>query len=451
MADDNTVREEHCEIAVLGGGMAGLIAATELADRKVILLEADDRVGGRVRSVRHGDYWLNIGAQFAEGAGVFVDVLNRFEIPRGSLDDSRAALAWRGRVVASDNPAEFVLRSRLSLAGRVDLARLGLRLRRAYNRMANNPDRDDARQWREWLDARPASSLALEVRTSDVRTIFRGWVQHWVATEPDEIAAGHFAMYMGSALVKASELPNFSLPIGGNQVITDALGAALGDRVRLGAKVVSAARTAGGVEVTYHDRQGAAKVIAQRCVVAVPADQALAVVAEIDEPVREALQAVRYGQYVLAGLFTSEQGPQPWDKLYAIATPGLAFQVIYNHAAALRQAGPRKPGGALVAYAGGAPARALMEASDSQITDLYTRDLDIVFPGLRQLVDEVVVKRWTQSIPYWRPGERLGQRLLREPMGPFHFAGDYLGYPSMTTAATAGEIAARAARDALAP
>jgi monoamine oxidase len=54
------------EVIVIGAGFAGLAAATELADRgvDVLVLEARDRVGGRVWSDRAGCAVIERGAEF---------------------------------------------------------------------------------------------------------------------------------------------------------------------------------------------------------------------------------------------------------------------------------------------------------------------------------------------------------------------------------------------------
>ena len=51
-----------CEVAVVGGGIAGLTAAWNLRDRDVVVLEAEPRIGGRIRSEPRGEYWLNLAA-----------------------------------------------------------------------------------------------------------------------------------------------------------------------------------------------------------------------------------------------------------------------------------------------------------------------------------------------------------------------------------------------------
>lgn len=54
-------------IVVVGGGIAGLAAALRLSQRlpaaEVVLLEATDRVGGKLRRVRVADTWVDVGAE----------------------------------------------------------------------------------------------------------------------------------------------------------------------------------------------------------------------------------------------------------------------------------------------------------------------------------------------------------------------------------------------------
>ena len=73
--DENTqtAADATRDVVVIGGGIAGLTAALRLRHRDVVVLEASDRVGGRMRSEAHGDYWLNYGAHLFPAPGSLVD------------------------------------------------------------------------------------------------------------------------------------------------------------------------------------------------------------------------------------------------------------------------------------------------------------------------------------------------------------------------------------------
>lgn len=433
--------------------MAGLVAAWTLRDRDVVLLESNDRLGGRVKSERRGDYYVNLGAQYMAGTGPLKNVIDHFQIRCRSLAGTHAAMALKGRILASDNPAEFVLRSPLSIKGRIEFARFGLKVRRMYRRLAENKDHADAMAFRDSLDQVSIESITGGYTDPDVRAILNALVATWVGGEAWETSAAAFVLDMGSALISASETPNFSLPIGGNQTIVETLADQLGDRVRMSSPVTSVAWSDDRVEITYRDAAGKERELtASRCIVAMPAYAALEVLENLPEQHRHALETVRWGPFTVAGIFTNETTEQAWDRMYSIVAPGRSFQIIYNHASAMRSEGPRKPGGALVAFAGGDQVRRnLAGLSDSEVTDLFVRDLGEVLPGSRAFVEEVVIQRWPKAIPYWNPGDRPLVRALREPLGPIHFAGDYVSFPpSMKAAAQAGEAASRAAIRALA-
>src|SRR5687768_16898551 len=60
-------RSVEADVAIVGAGMAGLSAALELtaAGRSVAVLEARERVGGRLESVSIGDgNWIDVGGQW---------------------------------------------------------------------------------------------------------------------------------------------------------------------------------------------------------------------------------------------------------------------------------------------------------------------------------------------------------------------------------------------------
>lgn len=444
-------REETCEVVIVGAGMAGLMAATTLADRDVVVLEASGRSGGRVDTVRRGDYWINVGTQFTEGTGPLIDALHRHEVPMGTLEGKSVALAIGGKQVDTSNPFSLMFKSRMTWRDRLGLAVVGTRILVNAPFLEMGTEHRWAKRVRAKLDARRADFVLRGVSSDLAKDMVSSWSGQWMGCEPEETAATQFVFSMGILLTDPEKVPNLTLPEGGNQTLTDVLTRDLGDRVRLDSPVTSVTRDGDGVVVEYEDADGPARIRAQQAIVAVPADIAVEIIDDLPADYRKAFGDIRYGRYMLVGFFTDEEGPQRWDDYLAVSTPELSFQAVFNHAAALRR-GPRRPGGALACFAGGAQADALFELSDDEIVHRFTRDLLALYPELEGKLSEGIVRRHPRVVPFWEPGGRASLETLRRPLGPVHLAGDYqLDVPSLADAASSGEQAAHAVLTSLAP
>ncbi|MFE9741296.1 flavin monoamine oxidase family protein [Streptomyces sp. NPDC006477] len=428
---------------VIGAGMSGLMAATTLADKvDVMVLEAEDRPGGRVETVRKGEYWINLGTQFTEGTGPLIDALDRHGIEMGSLADTSVTLVLNGVPVDASDVFGLMFRTRMSFMDRIGMAMVGARILSAVPFLES--DNRLAKKVRARLDRRPASDLLRGVRSELTRAVVRSWSGQWMGCEPEETAATQLVVSIGVALTDPSKVPNFALPVGGNQTLTDVLATDLGERLRLGAVVRSVEQNGDGVVVNYVVAGRPVRIRAKRAIVSVPSDVASRILPELPRTHRKAFDDIRYGRYVIVGFFTEEEGPQPWDGLLGVSTPQLAFQAMFNHAAALRKNGPRRPGGALACFAGGASADALFELSDEEIVARFSRDLLSVYPQLEGKLGEGIVRRHHRVVPFWAPRGRESLPTLRNPLGPIHLAGDYqLDMPSLADAATSGENAAK--------
>ena len=57
------------EVIIIGGGIAGLTAARHLTEAglRVLLLEARDRLGGRIYTDHSSQYPVDLGAEFVHG------------------------------------------------------------------------------------------------------------------------------------------------------------------------------------------------------------------------------------------------------------------------------------------------------------------------------------------------------------------------------------------------
>ncbi|OIJ26403.1 flavin monoamine oxidase family protein [Nocardioides luteus] len=437
-------REETHEVVVIGAGMAGLMAATTLADHDVVVLEASDRPGGRVDTVRKGDYWINVGTQFTEGTGPLIDALHRHRVPLGTLEGKSVALDLGGKQVDTSNPFALMFRSKMTWRDRYGLALVGARILANVPFLEMSEDNRWANRVRVKLDRRRADFVLRGVSSDLTREMVRSWSGQWMGCEPEETAARQFVFSMGILLTDPEKVPNLTLPEGGNQTLTDILAEDLGDRIRLSSPVNTVEWTDDGVVVDYQDADGPARLRARRAVVAVPADVAVKIMPGLPAAYRKAFESIHYGRYVVVGFFTHEEGaPQRWDDFLAVSTPGRSFQAIFNHAAAVRRGDVRKPGGALACFAGGAEADKLFELTDEEIVARFTADLLAVYPELEGKVDPGILRRHPRVVPFWGPGGRASLETLKESLGPVHLAGDYaLDMPSLADAAASGEQAA---------
>ncbi len=202
--------------------------------------------------------------------------------------------------------------------------------------------------------------------------------------------------------------------------------------------------------VTFRDAGGERAIHARAVVVATPAPVARRIVADLPGEVARALDGIAYGPYVVGAFLTGETSPMPYDGVYAAATPGMSFNMLFNTANVLRRDGARAPGGTLMVYAAADLARALADVDDAEAERRFLGDLHALFPELRGNVRETVIRRWEPGLPHPRPGRHLLQPGLEQPLGRVHLAGDYLGTTYIETAIETGIAAAGRIRTALA-
>ena len=434
---------------VVGGGIAGLTAAWYLRDRDVLVLEAEPRVGGRIRSEPRDPYWLNLGAHVFSGPGSETwRLAEEVGVELARVPGELVAVELNGHIVSGGRPELYPFRLPLSLRDRLALVRAGLRLKRAvagYER-ASEPRPGEApettrqrvlaygddRTFADWLG--PLSG--------DAAALFRATVTRSTA-EMDEIAFGHGAGYF-SLVWNAGKGLSFNV-VGGAGTLVDGIAAALGDRVRVDAPVREIATNGENVRVRYVEEGSERVELAREVVVATKAFDAARIAVDLPDETRRALEAIPYGPTVVMAMGTGETGPMPWDGLYALATPKRAFSMLFNVANVLRPRSiERLPGGSLMVYRSGHGGLELMERSDAEIERAFLDDLAAIFPEARGIVTETQLLRLPRMLPYAAPGRASLQPALGRALGRIHLAGDYLGGVYVETAIATGHAAAQA-------
>ena len=436
---------------VVGAGVGGLAAAWDLRDLDVTVLEASERVGGRVRSERRGRYWLNLGAHVFSGPGSATwRVAGEVGVELAKVPGHLTALELNGRIVAGGRPELYPLRLPLEIRERMALMRAWLRLRRAvaaYERAATPRPGEtpaetrsrilsfgDDRTFADWLGPVPES----------VDAILRATVTRSTA-EPEEIAFGHGAGYF--SLVWSAEKGLSRNVVGGPQRLIDGMAAGIRGGVTTGAVVLSVSTERDLVRVRYKQEGSEHELSAKHAVLATKAFDAARIAGDLPADTRAALDAIAYGPTVVMALMTDEITSMPWDGIYALATPQRAFSMLFNMANVLRPRGAaRESGGSLMVYRSGRGALKLLERSDSEIEATFLTDLYAVYPQARGIVTETMLLRIPQMLPHVAPGRAALQPALERPLGRLHLAGDYLGVEYAESAIASGQAAAAAIR-----
>lgn len=422
------------DVVVIGGGIAGLSAAWRLRHRDVLLLEAGDRLGGRMRSDPCGDYWLNYGAHLFPAPGSLVDAMARAcGLETVPVTGSMMGLAVGSRLLTRGRVETYPFRLPLSPRERIAFAKAGVKVQRAvgrYHRLTQRLDFEDHRTFGEFLGPLPPA----------VRDIF-SCASHRATAELDELSAGCgiglFALVWGG---KGSLIARNLL--GGTGRLPAALGAALGERARTRCRV-HAIHPDGAELVVRHD---GGEERARQGIVAVPAPYAAPLVAPLAARAAAALSRLTYGAFLSVAVHTCETAAMPYDDVYAMATPGRVFDMFTNQAQALRGAAPRRPGGSLMLFSGGRRAAALMRERDAVIVERFLSDLHALYPQTRGMVAGATVQRWELGNVYARPGRGRLQAPLEGALGAhrnLHLAGDYFAeLGNLEAAARSGHAAA---------
>jgi oxygen-dependent protoporphyrinogen oxidase len=439
------------EVVVIGAGIAGLTAAYSLRDRDVVVLEAADRVGGRIRSEPRGDNWINFGAHvFGGESSVTGRLLTEIGVRAEPVPGRLAAVSLNGKLVSSGPVESFPFRLPMPMRSRLALVRTGVKLRLAVRRYAEiaapregEDPSERQRRMLEFMDDRPFSEFSGPL-PEDVDLLFRSTLTR-SSGEPEEIAAGYGVGYFHLVWDKKGGLSRNI--IGGSAVFTDTLARTLGNRVRTGARVTRVEAGDDGVRVEV---EGGATIEARAAVVATPAYVTHDIVSPLPGDTAEALAAIPYGPFVVCAVLTNETAPQPWDDLYAVATPRRAFSMLMN-TTNVRRTGEtsRAPGGAFMAWAAAGFARRLEHLDDDAVRAAFVADLNEVLPGTKGIVEEAVVHRWERGLPYPRVGRSKLQPALTRELAPVFLAGDYLGTWYTETAVQTGLAAAAGARSRL--
>lgn len=445
------------DVIIVGAGLAGLSAAWRLRHWDTLVLEASDRVGGRIMSERRGQYWLNWGGHMFSGPGSSTDaLLHEVGIDAGVLPGALAGIEMNGKFISKGSMAMFPFRLPMPFKARVDTLTGGIKLVAALlgkyiNVVRTRPGESGAiRQQRIYdFDNNRTFRDFIGKLHPDAEALYATTVQRSTGSI-DEISAGSGIGYFSLVLGIGQGL-NRGI-IGGPSTLTESMATALGNRIQLGTRVSEVIHKSDSVVVRYTQGGKDYEVEAHTAILATTPDVTHKIAVDLPSDIRDALGQIKFGPHVSVAFLTDETGPRRWDNTYCVVAPKHTFSIMTNQASLIRGSeSQRQPGGSIFAFAPGQSGAKLMEMDNEDIVQLAQKEIDkSLGQGFGESVVEGRAEKFAFGSPYCYPGRAKIQPTLMRGASRVFLAGDFLGTLYTETAITSGMTAAQNAASLLA-
>lgn len=446
-------------VVILGAGIAGLVSAYELgrAGYKVTVLEARDRIGGRVWTVRGGDRIQQMGrpdqiAGFGDGlyfnAGaaripashrVILGYARRFGVPMETFVNVNRGAGWDfGGKVHQERRMVNDMRGHIAelLAKAIDQHALDQAI-----------SKDELTAIRQFLapyagigqDGRyaPSGPSGFEVEPGGYGHAPKplGRLTQKELLPSRAIALPYFFEHIAD--MQATMLQ----PVGGMDRIADAIYAQVKPMVRLGSPVSAIRRTGDRVRIEHGPGREATE--ADYAVVTLPANLLERVPNDFAPAKKSALKGISY----LPSVKVAFEAPRFWETDHDLYG-GLAWTDRLNENVIYPSDGFGSPRGVLVAaYVAGWTntdnPQKFADLTDDERFRISRESIEALHPGKSKLLSKGVTVGWGK-VPWsegvgaiWPDfagggGARTGQYAeLVKPEGPIVFAGEHLSYAGL--------------------
>ena len=437
-------------VVILGAGIAGLVAAYELrkAGYAVTVIEANDRIGGRVWTIRGGDRIIqdgrpeqrsdyDAGLYFNAGAAripahhhAILGYARDLKVPLEVMVNVNRSAGMDFGAVVRERQAVNDVRGRFAelLAKAIDKG--------ALNQELSGVDKQALRGYLEWWgDLKRGGAFKGSERSGYVVPP-GGYGDAGKLVDPLTLRQladrGFFQSGLVFEEIFDQQAPMFQ-PVGGMDRIALALFDQVKDVVRLGTPVTGVRPTANGVRVTL--AKGGV-VDADYCLCTLPAP----LVAKLDAPFTAAKRAALKATNYSTAAKVAWQAPRFWEREGVYG--GLAWTSKQSEVVWYPSGDWHGDKGVLV----GAYAVGWLDAGEKSVRDYCAMSfaqrfavsrgvIERLHPGQSQLLGKPLTVAWDQT-PFasgvgadWKPGQRQSDYVeLARPEGRIYFAGEHLSY-----------------------
>jgi oxygen-dependent protoporphyrinogen oxidase len=427
------------DTAIIGAGIAGVTAAHTLtkAGREPVIFERQNRVGGRIQTVKRDGFTFDIGAFIYLGS--YTDALELIkevglESQMGKFP-AYGAMPRDGKLNFLDlaKPNKVLMTPYLSRRSKLKLLKLLILLGRTWKDL-------------NYYDASGVAAIDTETVTEYCRRELNQEILDYIAavvvrgpwlTDPSYASLGLLLWTM-----KNFFKPYFYGLDDGMDALPKALAA--GKDVRLGAVVQNVTDHGDHVEVTYTHEGSEHTETFSNCVITAPADDALAIFPQMAGVQRSHYEQTEYISSVNTHLALSRRPENP--ATYIMVSPRENADLagcIVDHLKANHRVPEGK--GMITVFCRHEWCLEHLDAPDEVILDQVFRFLEPYYGNLSGTLADYEIGRWRRVVPIMRQGRfKQIDAFMRatDPSARVQFAGDLGPIPGVNAALVSGRSAA---------